>query len=619
MKYIPFTLSTIAASFLLSQSALAQSTDPLEEIIVVANRIPVPIKQVGTSVSILTKEQITARGNQSLTDVIRQLPAVSVSRNGGIGAATSLRIRGDGEEGFRTLVRFDGLKLADPSGTQVSPQIQHIVSSGIDRVEILRGPQGLSYGADAGGVINITSRRGSSGLDGNIDVQSGSFGTTQLSGDISGGNDTADFFISASTLDVDGFNTRDSDNVLMDDDGYDNDTIHARFGLSVSENLRIDLVHRDVDANAQFDGCFSGGTVHDCNSISELQATRLGAVYSTESMSHSLAYSNTESDRDNIALGVSTFTALGELERWEYVGQLNSLENLDLVFGVDLEEESNNNATRDNKGFYVEALSKFSQSLFLTAGVRHDDNDEFGEHTSYRVTGAYLMELNSTDTLKFKSSFGTGFRAPAPAEVAYNAGAFSSPPASLVTLKEENSEGFEVGVEYYSGTRLKLEAVYFDQKIEDAIVFDIAGFSGYLQDIGTSTSKGVELSGNFAISNNWNVNANYTYNDTERPNGLQRRRRPETLTNIGVSYRSTDERLSVNAFYRTSEDSIDEIGGGVVSLENFGVLDINANFKISETVEVYARIENFLDEEYQEIFDFNSADRGSYVGLRLNF
>jgi vitamin B12 transporter len=252
MKNLPFTLTTMAAALLLSHNALAQSTDPLEEIIVVANRIPVPIKQVGTSVSILTKEEITARGNQSLTDIIRQLPAVSVSRNGGIGAATSLRIRG--EEGFRTLLRFDGLKLADPSGTQVGPQLQHVVSSGIDRVEILRGPQGLSYGADAGGVINITSRRGSSGLDGNIDMQTGSFGTTQVSGDISGGNDTADFFISASTLDVEGFNTRDSDNVLMDDDGYDNDTIHARFGLNVSENLRIDLVHRDVDANAQFDG-----------------------------------------------------------------------------------------------------------------------------------------------------------------------------------------------------------------------------------------------------------------------------------------------------------------------------------------------------------------------------
>ena len=112
MKSLPFTLTTMAAALLLSHNTLGQSIDPLEEIIVVANRIPVPTKQVGTSVSILTKEEITARGNQSLTDIIRQLPAVSVSRNGGIGAATSLRIRG--EEGFRTLLRFDGLKLADP-------------------------------------------------------------------------------------------------------------------------------------------------------------------------------------------------------------------------------------------------------------------------------------------------------------------------------------------------------------------------------------------------------------------------------------------------------------------------------------------------------------------------
>lgn len=603
---------------LLSQSVLGQATDdPLDEIIVVANRIPVPIKQIGTSVSILSKEEITARGNQSLTDVIRQLPAVSVSRNGGIGAATSLRIRG--EEGFRTLVRFDGLKLADPSGTQVAPQLQHIVSSGIDRVEILRGPQGLSYGADAGGVISITTRGAAQELEVNLDAQSGSFGTTQVAGDISGGNEFADFFIAASTLSADGFNTRDSDTVLMDDDGYDNDTIHARFGVNVSENLRLDLVHRDVDANTEFDGCFSGGTVHDCSSISELQATRLGAVYTTDTMSHSLAYSNTESDRDNIALGVSTFTAIGELERWEYISQFSGLNGFDLILGADLEEESNNGVTRDNIGYYVEALSDFSETFFLTAGVRQDDNDDFGEHTSYRVTAAYLMELSSANTVKFKASFGTGFRAPAPAEVAYNAGAFASPPASLVSLKEENSSGFEVGVEYYAGTRLKLEATYFDQEIEDAIFFDLAGFSGYLQDIGTSTSEGVELSGNFALNNNWNVTANYTYNDTERPNGLQRRRRPETLTNIGVSYRSTNERLSINAFYRTSEDSIDEIGNTLVSLENFGVLDINANFKVSDSVEVYARIENFLDEEYQEIFDFNSADRGSYVGLRLNF
>lgn len=616
MKKTQVVLSTLAASLLTGPLAFGQTeNDPLEEIIVVANRAPVPLKQIGISVSVLNQADIAARGNQTITDVIRQLPAVGASRAGGVGAATSIRIRG--EEGFRTLVRFDGLKLADPSGVQVLPQMEHIVSSGIDRVEVLRGPQGLSFGADAGGVINITSRQGSQGLQGNLDTQTGSFGTTQVAGNLSGGNSLADFFISASSLSSDGFNARESDDVRRDDDGYDNDTIHARFGLNVTENIRLDLVHRDVDADSQFDGCFGGD--NDCNSIYELQATRLAAVYSNEQMNHSLAYSTTESDRDSLALGVSTFASLGELTRWEYVGQLNSLEGIDLVFGADLEEENNNGVTRDNAGYYVEALSDFSDTLFFTAGVRQDDNDDFGEHTSYRATAAYLLDLGSSNTLKFKTSFGTGFRAPAPSEVAYNAGAFASPPASLVTLKEENSEGFEIGVEYYGGSRIKLEATYFDQEIEDAIFFDLAGFSGYLQDIGTSVSQGVELSGNIDLSDQWILQANYTFNDTERPNGEQRVRRPENLMNIGISYNSRNDRLHFNAFYRSSADSIDEVRGSLVSLDNFGVMDINATYTLNDNVELYARIENVLDEEYQEIFDFNSADRGSYVGLRLNF
>ncbi|MFK7862628.1 MAG: TonB-dependent receptor plug domain-containing protein [Pseudohongiellaceae bacterium] len=610
------SLTALVASLIATSSSFSQSsTDPLEEIIVVANRIPVPLKQIGTSVSIIDQADIIARGNQTITDVIRQLPAISATRTGGVGAATSIRIRG--EEGYRTLVRFDGLKLADPSGVQVLPQMEHIMSSGIDRVEVLRGPQGLSFGADAGGVVNITSRRGGEGINANLDTQTGSFGTTQVSGDLSGGNAITDFFISASSLRVDGFNARVSDNVRRDDDGYENDTVHARFGLNISENLRVDLVHRDVDADSQFDGCFGGD--NDCNSIYELQATRLGAVYSTDAMSHSIAYSTTESDRDSLALGVSGFSSLGELQRWEYVGQLSDLSGFDLVFGADLEEENNNGVTRDNTGYYVEALSDFSDKLFLTAGIRQDDNDDFGEHTSYRATAAYLIDMGGSNTLKLKASLGTGFRAPAPSEVAYNAGAFAFPPASLVTLKEENSQGFEAGIEYFGGSRVKLEATYFDQEIEDAIFFDLAGFSGYLQDIGTSVSKGVELSGNIMLSSTWNVQANYTYNDTERPNGLQRLRRPEGLFNVGVSYVSNNSRLRFNAFYRSSEDSIDEVRGTVVSLENFGVLDINATYQVTENVEIYARVENLLDEEYQEVFDFNSTDRGSYVGFRLNF
>src|SRR5690606_25751656 len=128
------------------------------------------------------------------------------------GKTTSLRIRG--EEGFRTLTIMDGLRLSDPSAPQVGPQLEHLMSSGINRVEILRGPQGLGYGADAGGVLSISTRTGAEGLQAALDAQGGEFGTRQLSGNVGGSNGKADFFVSASTYEADGFNTLVADDVF---------------------------------------------------------------------------------------------------------------------------------------------------------------------------------------------------------------------------------------------------------------------------------------------------------------------------------------------------------------------------------------------------------------------
>jgi len=618
MKKITSALICASTAISICSPLHAQSSSNLlEEIVVVANRIPLPLRQIATSISVIDAEEIEAHGNTSLSNVLRQLPSIGVSSNGGAGTTTSLRIRG--EEGFRTQTRFDGLKLADPSGTQVGPQLQHLLSAGIGRVEVLRGPQGLSYGADAGGIINISSMQTEESLSANFDAQGGSFGTRQLAANIGGATQKADFFLSLTDFETDGFNSRDSDNLLADDDGYENSTFHGRAGFDITDEIRIDLTHRRVDGETEFDGCFSAGTVHDCTSDYELEASRIGVQYNIDGFSHSLAYSDTNTDRENYALGTSSFTAAGELQRWEYIGTATELNGFDVIFGFDLEKESNNGVERDNEGYYLELLSDFSEDFFITAGVRQDENDDFGSHTSYRVSAAYLLDLSSTDILKFKTSFGTGFRAPSPGEVAYNAGAFAFPPASGVTLKEESSEGFEIGLEYFSGSRVRAEFVLFNQDVEDAIFFDLAGFSGYLQDIGSSESKGYELNGEVTLSEHWQLSANYTHNETERPNGLQRRRRPEELLNIGVMFTALNNKLKINAFYRSSGDAIDERFGSPVRLDDFEVLDMTASYSVSDSIEVYGRLENAFDESYQEIIDYNSADRASYVGVRLNF
>ena len=606
------------------QFANAQTADmsnsALEEIVVTSSRIETPLRQIGTSVSILNADEIAANGSVSLIDVLRTLPSISVTNTGGAGQISNLRIRG--EEGYRTLTLIDGIKISDPSVTQVQPQLEHLMSSGIERVEVLRGPQGLHYGADAGGVLNIRTRQSSQALHSNIDLSSGTFGTTQLSGNISAGNARADAFISGVKFKTDGFNARITDNVLADEDGYDNTSMHARVGVNATENLRLELIHRDTAGDTEYDGCFNSAdfsTVHDCDASFDQQASRASAVLGTNYGSHSLAYSTTQTDREYFALGLSSFASAGKLQRLEYIGELDSAESFSIVYGMDREEEENNGESRDQLGYYVEYLSDFSDQLYFTAGARRDDNDDFGEHTSYRVSAARLFEPSVTQTIKLRGSYGTGFRAPSPYEASYNKGPFASPPASTTTLQEETSKGYEVALEYFTNAGLHLEAVYFDQRIEDAIYFDSASYSGYLQDIGESLSEGIELSARLPLGEQLLLQANYTYNPTERPDGSQRQLRPRDLGNVQLAWHSADTRLRLSGFYRVAQNSKDAVGGQPVALEDTATADVTASFALRPSIELYGRIENLFDADFEEVLGYYSAGRAAYVGVRVNF
>jgi vitamin B12 transporter len=590
-----------------------------DELIVTASRMPQPLRNVGTSLSVLDSAALKSRGNLAVQDLLRQTPAISVTSAGGLGQTAGLRIRG--EEGYRTLVILDGIRLLDPSGPQIGPQFEHILSSGLERVEILRGPQGLGYGADAGGVINMSSLAPTREFNAGLDAQTGSFGTQQYSGTLAGGVERADFALLVTDLRSDGFNAQRADTTLRDDDGYDNTTIHGRASVALSNSLRLDLTHREVRGDAEFDGCFhplTFATEHDCMNRFELDASRAALNYSGTGGTHMLAYATTDTDRDSRALNQSAFTFAGELERWEYLGYLTELTGADLVFGADYEEARNNNVGRTNTGVFAEVLSDFSPSLHLGLGLRHDDNDDFGTNDSYRLSGAYLLDARNA-TVKFKGSYGTGFRAPSPYEIAYNSGAWSYPPASTITLRQETSEGFEAGIEYAHDDGLHLEAVYFDQDLADAIYFDLTTYSGYLQYSGTSNSRGVELSANLPLTARWNLQANYTWNETEQPNGQQRPRRPEQQFNVGTSFTTSGERLTLNAFYRAARAAVDETVTGIVPLDDFGVLDLGASFRFSPRVELYGRIENLLDERYEELTGYNSAERAAYAGFRIAY
>jgi len=369
--------------------------------------------------------------------------------------------------------------------------------------------------------------------------------------------------------------------------------------------------------------------VNYCNRVSSraLTATeatteqttyRLSVDYRADRVSHVVAYSESDILRHSLAEGAIAFTADGNLSRFEYIGSFRPSDALTLAYGVDLQTEKVVGAPtreRDQKGYYFEYQGRLGEAFFVSAGARYDDNDDFGTHTSARLSAAYVQALGDGSTLKYRASYGTGFRPPSLYEIAYNRD-FAFPPASNVVLKEETSRGYDVGLEYFGANGLRVELAYFDQDIEDEIFFDLVSFSGYLQSPGKSRSKGVEAGVEVPFGSRWALTGNWTYNKAEDSTNEQRLRRPRHVGNLGIGYTSTDERLRVLANYRVSRDSIDI---GNVALDDYEVLDLAIAYAPTAKLEVYGRVENALDEDYQEVLGYNTAGRSAYGGVRLRF
>ncbi|MEO1080367.1 MAG: TonB-dependent receptor [Pseudomonadota bacterium] len=589
----------------------------LEELVVTSSRVPMALREVGTSVSVLTEAEIQQRGFLSLPEILRTQPAVAVSNSGGVGKTTTVRIRG--EEGFRTMVLLDGIDMSDPSGVQVSPRLDQLLTAGVERVEILRGPQGLSYGADAGGIINMRTETPDEGFGGRLSAETGRFGTTQLSGSVGADIDDVDFVVSATQFETDGFNARETGAAEPDDDGYENTTLHARGGWDVNENLRLEAVARSIDGETEFDACFgASGSTDNCLSDFQQDSWLLRAEFGTGALQHQLSYAETDTERESFSDNASSFSTEGKLERLSYVGQWRSSDALSLVYGFDHETESVDDGSldreRDQTGLYGEYQGRFDQ-LTITAGMRYDDNDDFGEFTSYRLAAAYVVPFAGGD-LKFKGTYGTGFRAPSLFEISYNNGPFALPPASETVLVEETSEGYDLGVVWAKDTGTYLEITWFDQTIDDLITFDVVGFSGYLQDAGESNSQGIELAGRVALPAGFDLSGNYTWNDTETPSGEQRVRRPEQLLNLSLNYQGLDGKLRLGVNLRSASDAID-IRDAV--LEDYTVVDANASYRITPSLLAHLRIENALNEDYQEVTTFNTAGAATYAGIRYEF
>jgi len=615
MFYKTALLGAVAFGFTVSATAQTASIEEtkLDTIIVNGSRLDQTMTEIGSSVSVITRDHLEELGVDFALDAIATAPGVTVNQNGAFGGNASVRIRGASND--QTLVLIDGVPVNDPTGTGGGYNFAYLDTDTIERIEVLKGPQSTLWGSDAiGGVVSITTKRPTEGLSGTVFGEYGSFNTLRGGASISNANEIGDFRLAATGLTTDGISKADEANGNSEDDGYDSQTVSAKGGLNLPASVRLETSLMWSDAESEYDSYAFGaqGSVADGDEVTNSETLSgnitLKAPLFDGRLENLVQIGYADIERENTSNGVQSYFTEGDRVLFRYQGTFAINDTNTLAFGTEREETSANEQESSIDSLFALYEFKPVDSLTLTGGIRVDDHETFGSETTGRVAAAWT----ATDQLTFKASWGQGFKAPSIFQSTYIC-TFCGLTAPNTNLKAETSEAYDIGVQWQSADeRIVLGATLFDQETENMIDFSYT--AGY-DNIALVDSQGVELTGAYAINNWLGIAASYTFIDSEDGNGNALARLPESTGHISASF-DPDGPFSGAVLVRYNGEEANTDGS---ELDSWTRVDLTGSYDLNDTVEIYGRIENLLDEEYQQILGYGTPGLSGSVGVRLRY
>lgn len=631
--------------------ALAQSTDDqnavdLPELVVSATGIPTPEKEVASSVSIVTAEDIERRQQRTLPDVLQSLPGLNVVQTGGPGGQTSVFIRGTNSNHVKVLI--DGIEAGNPSTPNGAFDFGQLLATDLARVEVLRGPQSGLYGSDAiGGVISVTTKKGDGPAKVMGYVEGGALGTFNQAAALSGSTEKL-----AYSFNVTHFASTDipvtPQNLVpfgypINGNAYDNWTYSTRLDYQATEALAVNFIARYIDSRLAFTPDTYPPPTYEGIPAAQT-STSLASMFFTKGE----GLWNAFDDRLVTTFGVSAMTTSnptygpnpavnGQYEGDRQIYYLRSNLALapgqNLLMGLERRNEamtsetaySEVDASTGDTGVYGEFQGSIGERFFGAANIRYDDDDTFGDHTTFRLAPAILFPETGT---KLKASYGTGFKAPSLYQL-------YAPYYGNADLKPEESTGYDAGFEQELwGGRVTFGATYFHNDITNLISYDPATYQNV--NISSATTQGAETFVAVAVTDRIDVRVDYTYTyvvgymPVGQPFGAACApidatsctplRRPNNKVSLTLGWRPTDELdLSASLVYASSWWDIVRLTSNYIDQPGYTVVNVAANYKLNTHATVFARINNLFDQTYENPNGFLAPGFGAYGGLRLTY
>jgi vitamin B12 transporter len=635
--------------FFCATTAGAQTVDnslPTEQVVISASRAGgVRSDLLGSSATVLLPIDFQLRQIDIVSDILRDVSGVAVSRTGPVGQLTQVRIRG--AEANHTLVLIDGIKASDPFYGEFD--FATLIADDVAKVEVLRGEQSALYGSDAiGGVVHYITATGAEAPGFRARAEGGSFGTVAGSARYAGVAGGLDYALSAAYYRTDGVKDNDFGTRKL---GSENIAAAGKFAYAFNDAFRLKAVLRYSATNAdvnQQDFNFPPGPTYgyELDSNGSYKNRALYGLLSGElelldgRWKHALTVQGVDAMRNGYGYsgnppGVRSTGDKGERAKASYVTSFAfGMGNIahTVTGAIDWERETYQNTDptgfadtmrrhNDTYGFVGQYDIVVNQRLALSAAARFDKNYRFADAFTDRLQASYRFDIG----LRPHAAAGSGIKAPG----IYELYGYTPGPGSFVgnpNLKPERSEGWEAGLEqtFFDGMAVA-NVTYFNSRLKDEIftVYAPPTYVASPQNAKTvSPRSGIEFALAARLAEQWRVDLAYTYLHAIQ-DGQQEVRRAPNIASLNVSWRAVGDRYGANLTVRYNGEQKDLnftlSGPPRVSLPSYTLVNFGADYRLTERFQLYARVENLFDQKYQEVYTIRTLGRAVYAGIRAGF
>ena len=608
---LPLATLLLAGAGLIPAYAHADPATPVGEVIVTATRLPAPV-DLTPGAYVITDKTIAQLQPVFAAQVLNTVPSLSVYSEGAFGGLTQVRQRGASSD--QTLVLVDGMPVNDASQPEGGFDFSAIDMADIKRVEVLNGPQSSIWGSDAiGGVIAFTTREPTGVM---LGAETGSYGTTRLSGSAGVGNDRWALGASAASFATTGISEADSSFGATEPDGDREFTASLRGRFTFNPTLTVDGQVRINQSRVDVDGYpppnYTLADTNDVASSRSLDAWLRARISGPFGLNQEFSVSRyTISRGDDGESGDYAYQATRDVYRWTVAGAAAN-EGLSFVGGAeranaDASLSDGSHADLGQTSVFLAGQWRPFERLTTSASVRYDDPDKYHSQATARAGAGY--EIGGG--LSVVASYGQGFKTPTISETVCD---FCFPAGPSVGLLPERAESEDLGLVWRLGDRVTARVTAYQLNVHDLIAY----VGGRYVNIDQTRSRGVESEVEATLGWGFSLQAGYSHDDAiDESTGLQELRVPKDMASGGLFWSGGKAHLGVTVRDEASQPDTDLDGVSPITRPGFTVANLTGSYDLTRSVTLTARVENLGNTHYEEVYGFGEPGRSAYVGIKF--